>query len=449
MPCGQTFERDAPAIWIQAKLSTIVREGSFRSKCFSWFGPCAAIKDFFFSVLKTLQAYQVSLWTRASAKRKIRNMSLTPVTVFKRLTVLLAAAYVYSSLLLCAQTPAPPNEASRTDTIESQSGNMNPTRSIENHSKSGNRTIDTRSLQRRGASGDFEPYQDIETETVQVNSTTARTTTRTFGRDSNGAKTLVQVTEEEKRTSPAGDASVVRSISNPDANGRLQLIQRQIEETKKTGMDTEETKTTVMLPGGNGDLAPAVRMQERHRKAADGTIETQKTTLLPDGNGNWQVGEMQRSTTRQDGKNRSTEETTSRSDLDGHLGEVSRTVSKESESGPGDTKSTVETYSVDVPGSARDGDLHSVQRITTRQRTGASGGKTIQQVEQPVPGDLESVMRVTTVTVDTATSGSSGTHSTRTIQASDANNSAVMVDTAKTGKSPAVQVQIAPAEKPK
>lgn len=372
-----------------------------------------------------------------------------------KLTLLAIGACIFASPALWAQTsgsPADDANTSRTDTTESQSGNVNPTRTVESHTRSGNRTLDNRSLQRRGSNGTFEPYQDIEKETVQVNATTVRTTTRTFGRDSDGTKTLVQVTEEEKRTSPGGDSRLVRSTSNPDANGRLQVVQRKIEETKKTGKDVEETKTTVMLPGGNGDLAPAMQVQERRQRGANDTIESQKTTLLPDGNGNWQVGEVQRATIRQDGKSRTTDESVSRSDFDGNLGEVSRTISTESESAPGETQKTVETNSVDVPGSPRDGSLHPIERKTTTQRTSSNGRKTTeQQVEQPDPGDPGSGLRVTTVVIDTARPGSSGTRGTRTIQTLGANDSLgiVSVDTTDAHSSPAIQVQIAPSEKPK
>ena len=45
-----------------------------------------------------------------------------------------------------------------------------------------------------------------EKETVKVNSSTVRTTTRTFVRNADGVKTLFQVTEEEKLTSPEGSS---------------------------------------------------------------------------------------------------------------------------------------------------------------------------------------------------------------------------------------------------
>ncbi|MGA8765130.1 MAG: hypothetical protein WB562_19850 [Candidatus Sulfotelmatobacter sp.] len=334
-----------------------------------------------------------------------------------------------------------------TDTSESHSGDANPTRTVQSHTQNGNRTQDNQSVQRRGPDGRFEPYQDIEKSTVQVDASTVRTITRTFGRDSNGRKTLVQVTEEEQHTRPGGDSYVVRATSNPDANGNLQLVQREIAETKKVGKDVEETKNTVMLPNGNGGLAPAMMTEERRKQGANEAVESQKTTLLPDVNGNWQVSEVRHATTRQDGKNRSTEERVSRPDADGKLGEVSRKVSKDSDTS-GEKRSTVETYSVDVPGAVRDGSLHVVERATTSQSTNSAGQqKTQRQVEQPDPGNPGAGLRVTIVTTDTVRPGLSGAQATQTIQMLDANGSlgVVSVDTTKSDNNHAVQVQIAPA----
>src|ERR1700687_5586049 len=365
--------------------------------------------------------------------------------------------YFCSSLVLWAQAPGPPSSAapsSWTATTESQSGNINPTCAIESHTQSGNRTLDKQSLQRRGPDGHFEPYQDIEKETVRLDATSVRTTTRTFGRDANGAKTLVQVTEEEKHTLPGGDSTVVRAISNPDGNGKLQLIQRQIEETKKTSADVEETKTTMMLPSANGGLAPAMKVQERRQRGANDTVESQKTTLLPDGAGNWQVSEIRRATSRQEGKStdRSTEERISRRDSEGKLGEVSRTLSNESESASGETRSTVETYSINVPGSVGDGSLHLTERATAAQRTNSTGQQiTEHQVQRPIPGDPGSSLQVTIQTTDTVRPDPSGAQATRTVQARDVNGSlgVVLVDTTKSDNIHAIQVQIAPSEMPK
>ena len=369
--------------------------------------------------------------------------------------LLAIGAYFCSNLAVWAQTSdSQTGDANKSwsATTESQSDNVSPTRTIESHTQSGNRTLDKQTVQRRGFDGKFEPYQDVEKETVQVDATTVRTTTRTFGRDANGAKSLVQVTEEEKQSLPGGDSNVVRATSNSDVNGNLQLVQRQIEETKRTSNDVEETKTTVMLPSVNGGLAPAMKVEERRKRGADQTVESQKITLLPDGAGNWQVDEIRQATTRQEGKNRSTEERISRPDSEGKLGEVSRAVSKESESASGERRNTVETYSVDVPGSTRDGSLHLVERATTAQRTSSTGQQTTeQQVEQPNPGDPGSGLRVTILTSDTVRPGPSGAQATRIIQVRDANGSfgVVSVDTTKADNIHGIQVQIAPSEKPK
>jgi len=368
--------------------------------------------------------------------------------------LLAIGVYFCSSLALWAQTSDSTTGGATNSwsaTTESHSGSVNPTRTIESHTQSGNRTLDRQSLQRPGSDGHFEPYQDIEKETVQLDATSVRTTTRTFGRDANGAKTLVQVTEEEKRTLPGGDSNVVRAISNPDGNGKLQLIQRQIEETRRASEDVEETTTTMMLPSANGGLAPAMKVQERRRRGANDTVESQKTTLLPDGAGNWQVSETRQATARQEGKGGSTEERISRRDSEGKLGEVSRTLSNQSESASGEKRNTVETYSVNVPGSAGDGSLHLVERAITTQRTSSTGQQTVQQVERPSPGDPGSSLRVTILTTDTVRPGPSGAQATRTVQTRDANGSlgVVFVDTIKLDNTRAIQVQIAPSEKPK
>jgi hypothetical protein len=325
---------------------------------------------------------------------------------------------------------------------ESQDGSVNPTRSVESHVRSGNRTVDKQSIQRLGGSGNYEPYQDVEKETVQVNGTTVRTTTRTFGL-AGGERTLVQETEEEKQSLPGGDVKVVRATSNPDGNGNLEVVQREIEETKKIGADVTETKSTVMLPGIEGGLAPATRTEQREKRSGN-TVETQKTTLLPDGEGNWQVGEVLRSTVTQDGGSGTREELVSRPDADGKMGVVSRTVSKEVGDGA-DKRETVESYSADVPGTPRDGSLHLVQRTTTVQQSGGDGRQdTVQRLEQVDAGDPAAGVRVSVVTTDAVRVGISGAQATRTVEMRDANDGmgVVRVDTAKSDHVKAVQVEV-------
>jgi hypothetical protein len=132
--------------------------------------------------------------------------------------------FLFLSGAVLAQEPDSQDGASDKSwiaTTDSKEGYANPTRTIRSHKQNGNRTVDVRSLQARGTDGNLNPYQDIETETVRVGSTITRTTTLTFVREGNGAKTLFQVTEEEPKTLPGGGSKVARTTSNPDANDNL------------------------------------------------------------------------------------------------------------------------------------------------------------------------------------------------------------------------------------
>jgi hypothetical protein len=370
-----------------------------------------------------------------------------------------AAVVLFCMLIpsLRAQTSGAQASESKswTTTTESHTANTNPTRTTESHRQSGKDTVDSQSVECLGVDGHYEPYFDVEKESVQVNDTTTRTVERTFGRDGSGHKLLTQVTEEEKQSLPGGGEKVVRTTSNADLDGHLRVVQREVADTKKISPDVQEKKTTVFLSDGGGGMAPSMQIQQREKRSGDHTVEVQKSTLLLDGAGNWQVGEMRQATISEDGKNRSTEERISRPDSEGKLGEVSRAVSKESESASGERGNTVETYSVDVPGSAPDGSLHLVKRATTAQRTSSTGQQTTeQQVEQLNPGDPGSGLRVTILTTDTERPGPSGAQATRTIQVRDANGSygsfgVVSVETSKSDNIHAIQIQIAPSEPPK
>lgn len=345
--------------------------------------------------------------------------------------------------LLCSALALAQSETQSTDL---NSINANPTRTKDTHTETGNRTVDTHSLQRVNSNGEYEPYQNIETETVKVNSTTTRTITRTYGL-ADGQQQLVQVKEEEQHTQPGGSSSLTRTVSNPDADGRLQTVQREIRQTKKISDTVEETKTTVMLPGVDG-LAPALQTQERRAQSSDGTLDSQKTTSLPDGSGNWQLSETRHAVTKKQGDASTTDERVSRPDADGHITEISHTVTSSTAEDQHDTK---ETYSLDVPGTPRDGNLHLVERATTTQRTSPTGQKTSQhQVENSNPGDPDAGLRISVVFTDASRPTSSGSKSTRTIQSLDPNGdlTIVSVDTTKSDHS-TVQVQIAPAENKK
>jgi hypothetical protein len=326
-----------------------------------------------------------------------------------------------------------------------------PVRVIESHNQNGNRTLDKRSVEIRGTDGHFEPYQDIERETLTVDPSTLRTTMRTFARDVNGRKAQVQVTEEEKYILPGEDSNIVRVTYNPDVNGRLQPVQREIVETRKIGKDVEETNTTVMQTNISGGLAPVFKTHELRKRAANDTVESEKTTWLPDGNGNWQLSEIRQSITTQEAKDRKIEERVFRPDAEGKLAQISRVVNQESESTSGEKRSVVETYSIDVPGTTRDGSLHLIERETSTERSSSTGERaTEQQVEQTNPGDPGAGLRVSVMVDGKTVPGPSGEQATVTIRARDSNGNfgIVSVDTTKADRIPTIQVQQTPAEKP-
>jgi hypothetical protein len=340
-----------------------------------------------------------------------------------------------------AQTSEP---QSWNKTTESHPANMNPTRTTESHKESAKGTVDSQSVERLGADGHYEPYYDIEIESVQVNGTTVRTIERTFARDGSGQKVLTQVTEEEKQTLPAGGEKSVRTISNADLNGRLQVAQREVTRTKTVSPEVKEKNTTVFLSDGQGSMTPSMQIQQRETRGGDHSVAVQTSTLLPDGSGKWQVHERKESTIKEEGKERTTDEQVLREGPDGRLAPVSRTIGKESET-TGKKKSTIETYSPDASGSA-DANLRLSQRVIVVKQADANGAQTtekrVEQRDQVNSGGLQ----MTTKTLVTVQPGASGTRETSTVEARDVGGDFTVVsfDTQKSDNVHAVDVEIAP-----
>ncbi len=372
-------------------------------------------------------------------------------TWFRFLRPAAAVATLCTGWLVCAHAQPSGDDKPWTATSQASSADHSPSRTTESHSKSGNRTVDKKVIEVLGADGRYQPYLETEQETIQVNATTTRTVVRSYGRDSNGQRNLTQVREEEAQKSASGDGKVVRTVSNPDLNGKLQVVQREVADTRTTGPDSQETKTTVYMPQG-GAMTAVQQTQETQRRDNSGNVDVKKTTLLPDGSGKWQVGEAKESTIRQQGQTRASEERISRPDADGKLGEISRTVGKETVGADQQKTSSMEVYTLDSPGYTGDGKLHLNQRVKTVQQGSAGGRTTETQVEQPNPGAPDAGLRVTTKTIDIVRSGPSGTQSTSTIQVRDASGSfnVVSVDARQSTQAPAQpQPTVPPADKAK
>jgi hypothetical protein len=340
------------------------------------------------------------------------------------------------------------NQSWTATTREQLPTNLNPSKTSETHTASGGRTVDNQSIETIGMYGRYAPYLDLQKETLKVDANTVRTVERAFGRDSEGRKTLVQVTEEEKRTLPGGEVKVVRTTSNPDANGGLQVVQREVQDTMQINPNVQETKSTVFTASTNGGLAASMQTTERDTKTGDHTVEFRKSTLLPDLNGGWQTGEVREGTIKSDGTDRTREERVLRPGADGTLAVVERTVSKESENAAGEKRGTVETYSNNLPGTPVNGSLRLNLRVTTVHRKGEDGTQsTTKQVEQRNPAQPSDSLQVTREAIDIVRPGLDGaTRQTQTLRSLDSNGGlgVVSVDTRKQDNAPAVQIDIAP-----
>jgi hypothetical protein len=347
------------------------------------------------------------------------------------------------------------NQSWTSTTQEQLPSSQNPTRTSETHTEAGGRTVDNQSIENMGMDGRYAPYLDVQKESVKVDANTVRTIERTFGRDSEGRKTLVQVTEQETRKLSGGEVKVVRTTSDPDANGALQIVHREIQDTRQIAPNMRETKSTLLTPSLNGGLTPSLQTTERDTKTSGHNVEFRKSTLLPDSNGNWQLTELREGTVKDDGKDRTKEERVLRPGTDGNLSVVERTVSKESENAAGGKRGTIETYSNNLTGTPIDDSLRLNQRVVTIHRTDQNGTQfTEKQVEQRNPGQPADAPRLTQETIDIVRPGNAGpwagatTRETETLRSLDSNGDlgVVSVDTRKQDNSPAIQVDIAPAK---
>ena len=336
---------------------------------------------------------------------------------------------------------------------EDPNGRVNPTRTSEIHTVLDGRVIDKTLVETLGPEGQYVLYSETEKESVHVNDTTVRNIERSFGRGPDGEQTLIQERQEESRSLPGGERRVVRTISNPDGNGALQVVQRELDDSKQLSPGVRETTTTVLTPDVNGRLTPAVQIEQRETQSSDGTIDFKKSTLLSDGTGRWQLSEVREGTSKQEnGQIRSKDERVLRPDSNGNLAVVERTVSKQTEAGPGEKRDTVETYSTNVPGQAGDDSLQLVQRQTrVQQKTAAGGHSTTRQIEQANPGNPSDGLRVTEETINIVQPSGRGTadekHMVLTPD-SDGRLGAVWVDVGKTGNPSVIQVDTRPPPKP-
>lgn len=322
-------------------------------------------------------------------------------------------------------------DQSWTATSETSTANSNPSRTTESYTKSGNRTVDKKTTEVLGPDGEYQPYMETETETIEESPTERRSITRTYNPNADGDEQLAQVTESETQSAADGTARTVETTSAPDLGGKLQVVGREITSTTK-GADSQNSQTTVYLPDINGGLGPTMQVKEQQQHGADGAVSTRKTTLLPDSNGNWQVYESQEQTVRGGAQNRTSEDRISRRDFEGNVSPVSQVITHEADR-EGRATTTSETYSIDVPGWARFGSFQLLERATSVRTAQPGKMVTEQRSEQ---ADPEMGFGTTTEKTDTVVTGNSGTTQTIVVTATypDGYPSVVTVETRNSRK---------------
>jgi hypothetical protein len=332
-------------------------------------------------------------------------------------------------------------------------GAINPIRTSETHTELDGRAVDKTVVETLGLDGQYVLYSDTEKESVRLNDSTVRTVERSFGRGPDGQHTLIQQIQEDSSTLPGSEQKVVRTTSNPDANGTLQVVQRVLQDSKQLSPGMRETKTTVLTIDINGGLSPSAKIDERETKNSDGTVELKKSTSLTDGTGQWQLAEVRESTSKQEnGQLQTKDERILRPDADGNLTVVEHTVSQQTQPGPGETRETTDTYSINVPGVAGQNGLQLVQRQTTLQQASTTAAQTTTRTERLNPGDPSYGLRPTEETIDIIHPGVNGVAGQRrTVLTSDPDGhlGQVWVDIGKTSDPAAVQVDTGSSSKPK
>lgn len=367
---------------------------------------------------------------------------------------LLCAVLTLPALAQSSQ-PSDSDQSWRTTlNMQDQAGNANPTRVTQSHQVEEGKAVDVQTLETKGINGGTQLYGQTETETVKVNATTTRTTTRHYITGPDGNKVVNSVTVEEKHELPGGGENMMRTVSSPDANGDLQVTRRETQQTTQTAPDVRTTNTTLFLPSPNGGFVPSVRTHEVQKQVQQGMTEYTSSVSLQDGSGNWQVNEVRQGTIEKAGKTETKRESVSRLNADGKMAPAEKTVSKETSNG-GEQRKQVQKFSTSMDGVTAypDGQMHLDREVTTVTRTTPGGQQvTTETVDQRSQASPTGALRPSQRTIDITSSGLQGVkQQTVTIESASPNGGMepVWVDTkATTGATP-VTVDTAKPAAPK
>jgi len=305
-----------------------------------------------------------------SCLRISRSVCLFPVVALAILSL--------SSSQLSAQTQRDP--ASELGNLWNLTANQSTDENLgprPAHSELNGHVTDRQTTARVGFDGHYAPYLASERDTLRVDATTLRTTSRTFSTDSDASRTLTQLTEEEQQTLPDGTVKTTRTISSADSHGRVHVTRRETEEVRQISPTVRESEMTVSDSSSETGVATVSKIELHESRASEHIVEFRRSVLLPDGHGGWQPSEIREGQTKDDGHNRTTEERVSKPMADGKMMLVTRIVTTKTEVAPGQTLEVVETYS------GAEGAQQLERRVTTFRWPRPQGGEFVEeQVEQ-------------------------------------------------------------------
>jgi|KBSMisStaDraftv2_1062788.scaffolds.fasta_scaffold00276_18 hypothetical protein len=352
------------------------------------------------------------------------------------------------SILANSQASSPTEHESWTASSETASSTMAPSRQLETHVKNENHILDTRTVQVRGPDGSYENYSDTESELIQDNASRSRFIVRRYAPGPGGERQLIQLTEETRAAEESG-GSMVRTTSEPDSLGNLQAVQRETKETKRAA-GTVKSKWVTFTKDPAGAFVPSQQTEEVQNVLGNGELRLTSKTSVPDVSGAWQVIEQRERITRKHADGQRVEETTWCPDFEGQMSRVGRVLTQDSIVN-GRKVETVETYSIDAAGTARDGILRLINRSTTTHEERPEKAGSEETIEQPVPGggisgDLKTMTTVSRAVVPKQ-SGTEETTTTR-VRNLDGSFTVISEETRQSQQIP-MQIQMSPADRPK
>jgi hypothetical protein len=164
--------------------------------------------------------------------------------------------WLATSISSLAQTSEAADE-SWTSAGQNSTANGNPYRTKESHAKSGNRTLDKKTVEVRGSDGAYQLYYRTEIETIQESPTLTRCITRTYHPNLDRNEHLTQIIEAETRGSDDGSRTV-KTISNADLDGKFEVKEREISSQKRV-LTHKKRKPLVTFPTAPANSCPACK----------------------------------------------------------------------------------------------------------------------------------------------------------------------------------------------